>query len=188
MKIKKKYVISFILILICNWFELKSYAQTKLTNEISANHKLLKGTKVFIIPPAEYRLSFNSLGFGDTKTGANVGAFQSERPIDSIKRHLSKNYLIGRNYKIIEIAEYQINQLQAVWYELETEFYDRTTIKYILIIGNSKEHAMIEAYCPKEHQSASIELKKSIFSIYYDIDSMNINKMNPRSNLSNFDK
>ena len=75
------------------------------------------------------------------------------------------------------MKSFRMNKLSAYWYELENQFMDRTTIKYILIIGNKHEHVMIEAYCPKEHQLANIALRKSLFTVYYDIDSISIKKV-----------
>lgn len=109
-----------------------------------------------------------------------MAAIQSDKPLRSIREHLSEEYLRGKHYRIVEIKRYRINRMPAVWYELETEFYDRTTTKYILIIGNRKEHAMIEAYCPKEYPLAGIALRRSIFSVYYDLDSTYIKRPDPQ--------
>jgi hypothetical protein len=156
-----------------------SFSQIKLKTNISTDHKLLKDTKVFIAPPSGFRLSFNSLSYVSNETGASIGAIQSDKSFNSIKQHLSKEYFLKKKYKIIEIVKYKINKISAVWYEVEDVFYDRTTIKYILIIGNKKEYAMIEAYCPKEYPLAGLALRRSMLTSFYDIDSINIKKLTP---------
>jgi len=155
------------------------HSQTKLKTTLTADHKLIKYSKVFIIPPSGFRKNSNSIGYANNETGANVGAIQENKSIKSIINHLSEKYLLGKKYKIIEIKKYKINNMSAVWYELESEFYDRVTIKYILVIGNKKEHALIEAYCPKEYPLACIALKRSIFTTYYDTDSTYIKEISP---------
>jgi hypothetical protein len=122
----------------------------------------------------------NSLSYGSNETGANIGAIQSSKSFKSIKRHLSNEYFLKKKNKIIEVVKYKINKMPAVWYELESEFYDRITTKYILILGNKNEYAMIEAYCPKEYPLASLALKRSILTTFYDIDSLNIKKINSK--------
>lgn len=172
-KINKKLAL-LLLLFIC--FNIDLHSQSKLKTTITANHKLISGSKIFIVPPADFRLHFNSTGYVNNETGANFSVIQTSKSINTIKQHLSKTYLINKKYKIIEIKKYKINKLKAYWYELESEFFDRITTKYILIIGNKKEHAMIEAYCPIEYPLANIALRKSIFSVFYDIDSSAINK------------
>jgi len=167
-----------ILILLCIVSINAVYSQTKLKTTVTADHKLIKYTKVFIIPPSGFRLGPNSIGYGNNETGANFSAIQSDKSLKSIKTHLSEKYFLNKKYKIIEIKKYKINKMSAVWYELESEFYDRVTTKYILIIGNKNEHAMIEGYCPKEYALAGIALRKALFTTYYDIDSKYI-KNNP---------
>ena len=156
-----------------------SFSQKKLKTNITSDHKLIKDTKVFLVPPSGFRLLFNSLSYGSNETGASIGAIQSDKSLSSIKRHLSKEYFLKKKYKLIEVVKYKINKISAVWYELENEFYDRLTTKYILIIGNKKEYAMIEAYCPKEYPLASLALRRSILTSFYDIDSLNIKKLTP---------
>jgi hypothetical protein len=159
-----------------------SLSQIKLKTSITSDHKLIKDTKVFIIPPSGFRLLLNSLSYVSNETGASIGAIQSDKSLNSAERHLNKAYFLKRKYKIIEIVKYKINKLSAIWYELEDQFYDRITTKFILVIGDEREHAMIEAMCPKEHPLASLALKKSILSSIYDIDSTNMKKMIPKSN------
>ena len=152
-------------------------SQSKLNIVLTQEHRLIKDSKVFIIPPENFRLLLDLMGYANNETGAHFSVIQSYKSFTSIKSHLSEKYLRGKEYKIIEMKSFRMNKLSAYWYELENQFMDRTTIKYILIIGNKHEHAMIEAYCPKEHQLANIALRKSLFTVYYDIDSVSIKKV-----------
>ncbi len=164
------------LFLICFLPITEIHSQSKLKIKMTPEHTLMKDSKVFIVPPSNFRLLLNSLGYVNNETGAHFGVIQSNNSFNSIKSRLSEKYFLGKDYKIIEMKSYKINKLSACWYELENQFMDRTTIKYILIIGNKNEHAMIEAYCPKEHPLAILALKKSLFTVYYDVDSVNIKR------------
>lgn len=164
------------LTLICLLAVSVSSSQVTLTTTITPDHQSIKDTKVLIVPPAGFHRAFNSQGYNHKETGANVGAVQSSQSFNSIKERLSKPYFLKKNYSVIEIIEYTMNNLSAVWYELESEFYGRITTKYIFVIGDENEYAMIEAYCPKEYPLASAALKKSMLSCFYDVDSIHIKR------------
>lgn len=139
----------------------------------------MEHTKVFMIPPSGFRLSLIGSGYVNNETGANFAVSQSTKSISSIKNHLSEKYLLSKNYRIIEIKKYWINGYTAYWYEVEDQFVDKTVTKFILVIGNKDGYAMIEAFCPKEYPLAAMAIKKSIFSVYYDADSIQIKRYNP---------
>lgn len=154
-----------------------SSAQKKLKIKFTEKHKLISGTKVFVIPPLGFRLHVSSQCFIHDETGASLGAMQSYTSIQSIIEHLSESYFQKKKYKVIECTKYKINDFNAVFYELENEFFDRITTKFILVLGNKNEYVMIESYCPKEYPLASIALKESMLTSFYDIDSVLIKKM-----------
>lgn len=154
-----------------------SYSQKKLKIRWTEDHKLMNGTKVFIVPPAGFRLHVNSLSYVHNETGANIGAIQSYKPLKSITGHLSDSYFQKKKSKVIECKKLKINACSGVFYELEIEFFDRITTKYILVLGNKNEYVLIESYCPKEYPLANITLKKSMLTSFYDIDSVYIKKM-----------
>lgn len=154
-----------------------SFAQKKLRIKCTEKHKLINGTKVFIIPPSGFRIHVNSQTFIHDETEASLGAMQSYTSIQSIIEHLSESYFQKKKYNVIECTKYKINAFNAVFYELENEFYDRVTTKFILVLGNKNEYVMIESYCPKEYPLASVALKKSMLTSFYDIDSVLIKKM-----------
>lgn len=164
----------FFLSLLCLFVITEIRSQSKHKIKLTSEHKLIKDSKVFLIPPPNFRLLSHSWGYGSNETGASISVFQSQKSFSSIKRHLSDSYFRSKDYNIVEKKCYKINKMSACWYELVSYFYDRTTIKYILIIGNKHEHAMIEAYCPKEYQLANLAVRKSLFSVYYDRDSVHI--------------
>lgn len=151
----------------------------KINTVPTAQHKLMKDSKVFIIPPDNFRLSLNSLTYVHPETGANLGVIQSFTSFSSIKKHLNQAYFNKKKYTLIKKTKYTINKMSAIFFELESVFYGNVTTKYILIIGNKNEYAMIEAYCPKKIPLAGFAIKKSLTTIYYDIDSVEIKKLFP---------
>jgi hypothetical protein len=139
----------------------------------------MKYSKLFIVPPSGFQLMLNSLGYQNNETGAHFIAHQNAKSFESIKNRFTEKYFLNKQYKIIEIKKMTINHLSACWYSYESSFIDKTTIKNILIIGNENEYAMIESLCPKEYPAAELALRKSIFSVYYDMDSTYIKKIQP---------
>lgn len=146
----------------------------KVISNKSPAHQLLNDTKSYIIPPPEFQLTANMLAYVSPSTGANFGVSHIHKDIAATIEHLSKAYFQKKDYEIIEIKKFKINKLKAVWYELEHVFYDRVNTKYILLVGNHQEHDMIEAYCPKSLTKVRAELKKSLLTAYYDLDSSHI--------------
>lgn len=154
----------------------EGYSQKKIRTTITPQHVRLNDSKIFIIPPPGFEKRLIGNDYANNETGAWIGAIQSEKSISTIVADLSKNYFIKKGYKITEIKELKFNKMMAWWYELETTFVDRTTVKYILVIGTNNEYAMMEALCPIEFPLANIALRRSLFTAYYDLDSTNIKK------------
>lgn len=144
------------------------HAKTRLRTKRTPAHELIRDTKISIVPPPNFRLIANGMGFAENQSGASITAIRFEQPLLSAKKHLNEAYFRRKDYRIVQTKAYKINHLSACWYELENIFMDRTTIEYILILGNKNEYVMIEAYCPKEYPLAAIAVKQSNFSVYYD--------------------
>jgi hypothetical protein len=144
-----------------------SSGQKRINSSLTADHCQIKDTQVSIVPPPNFRILSNQMGYADNESGAHVVVEQSDKSFQSVKEYLSDHYFHKKGYKIIEKKQYKINRMPAAWYELNEEFMDRSVVKYILITGNSRGYAMLEALCPSEHPLAAMALKRSLFSVYY---------------------
>ena len=83
----------------------------KINTVPTAQHKLMKDSKVFIIPPDNFRLSLNSLTYVHPETGANLGVIQSFTSFSSIKKHLNQAYFNKKKYTLIKKTKYTINKI-----------------------------------------------------------------------------
>jgi hypothetical protein len=160
------------LIFICTFiaFQNSVFCQQKIINPFTPKHKLIKYSKVFLIPPKGFHSSPNLMGLVHSSSGANMIVLQFNKSFNSIHQYYTNTYFQKKENDNIHRKYDTINNLSACWIDMERTDYDKQYLKCILLIGNQKEYVWIEAICPKEEFELMAQMKQSMQSIYFDVE------------------
>lgn len=151
-----------------------THAQKRIRNAFDSTYTQAPNSKVFLHIPDAFEWRDNAQCYINPETGAHLSVEEVPKNLQRILDYLSPEHFYKKDYRIIESRKLSINKLKAHWYEIETCLVDKCMSKYILVIGNKKEYAMMEAYFPSSSQAVGLAMKRAMLGVYYDIYSKHI--------------
>lgn len=152
------------------------FSQSNISNDLTAEHKLILGTKISLIPPKGFETASKFLGLQEDESGSTIMIVDIPGPFAEISKGLTKDALLTQGVQAKEIENIKINNIPALFISGEQMAYGNLYVKYVLIIGTDKETIMINGVVPSElADEMGKEVKNSILTSYYDIDK----KINP---------
>jgi len=156
--------IIFLLLLVDNY---KLCAQN-LVNKETELHTTIKGTTLKIIPPKNFKVAKDFLGFYQLSTHSTIAAFEFQNNFSSQTLGFSKKHMANSEFEVYEIKRFKINNDSAVYVSSKQLWQGEYFYKEILAIGNDKKTVVINAGCIIEHVEMVKELKKSLFTSFID--------------------
>lgn len=154
---------------------MSTFGQVKIENTLTNEHKWVLGTKISIIPPKGFVKASNFLGFQQNNSGSSIMVVDIPGPFSEISKGMTKKGFLSQGVEVKKIENIFINNNSALFVTGVQNAYGNNYTKFILVFGSEKETIMINAVCPENLKQIGNELKKSLFSVYYDADK----KINP---------
>jgi len=144
------------------------FAQTILTNNLTQEHKEVRGSKISLIPPPEFSVATNFLGFQHTATNSSIMILDVPGPYAEIAKSLTTENLLKQGVIVQEIEQITMNGLPSMLITGQQTAYDLDFKKFTLVFGTDKESIMINGIVPLADSSRTEWVKKSVLSTVYD--------------------
>lgn len=154
---------------------MSTFGQEKIENTLTNEHISILGTKISIIPPKGFAKASNFLGFQQDNSGSSIMVADIPGPFSEISKGMTKKGFLSQGVEVKKIENLFINNNSVLFVTGKQNAFGNNYTKFILVIGSEKETVMINAVCPENFEQIGNELKKSLFSVYYDADK----KINP---------
>ncbi len=148
--------------------------------EKSAEHLNINGTNIFMVPPAEFKLSENFKGFqnGNDPTSM-IMVLEIPGPYAEVTKGFNKDMLQTKGMQLIRKDEVTISNSKGLLLEVIQSANGMEFSKYILTYGNEKSTTLINAVFLQENKILGQQMLKSLLTTYVD----NNIAINPRNAL-----
>ena len=157
---------------------LTACGQQKIENKLTKEHQSVKGTKVSLIPPKGFKEVDGLSGFFDLEQNSNVQVLILPMSYSETIAEYNKDTLLAFGFKISKEEKLTINGLPAIFITgVGIRDPKKTYVNFMLILStySDTETIVMNGLCPESLKGMSDEIKKSMLSVYYDIDK----KLNP---------
>lgn len=160
---KKTSLLLFLLFIMTTVF-----GQKKIENQLTSEHKNIKGTKVSLLIPDGFTEAPNFLGYQQEGSGSSIMVINIPGPYSEASKGITKEILLSQGVVSNKIKNYSFNGLPAVFVKGVQNVRGTTFSKYILAFGNEAETIMVLGASPNELKKIGDEIEKSILSTYYN--------------------
>lgn len=152
----------------------------ELPKQKTENHKQIKGTNIFMIPPVFFQSSTNFKGFQNPNDPtAMIMSMEIPGPFSKVTEGFNEEMLKTRNISLINKKEVKISNYDGFLMEVKQEANGMVFSKYILVFGNEKSSTLINGVFLKDSLEIGKKIKESILSTYLDSNL----EVNPRESL-----
>ncbi|NOX66442.1 MAG: hypothetical protein GXO85_11830, partial [Chlorobi bacterium] len=176
-----KIVLLIILIVMTTAAHCQSTASKAVDNEITPEHVSVKGTKVSLIPPADWQSAKGFNGFQQSEISSSIIVAEIHAPFSEVTKGFTEEQLKLKGVILKEKIDVTVNGLEGVFLKANQSAYKTEFNKLILAFGDSANSIVINGIFPAEYEnSMGGKVEKSIFSVVYEADRV----IDPLANLS----
>ncbi|HCL06964.1 MAG TPA: hypothetical protein DHW64_13890 [Chitinophagaceae bacterium] len=175
---RKIYIVLFHLVFLSTVL-----GQEEINNKKTAQHQLVTGTKIFIVPPANFIAATNFHGFQQAESGASIMVVEIPAPFVETSAGFDEAGFQKQRMLLKLKQTININGNQGLLITVEQAAYGIMYSKYILTFGAGKTTQLINAIFPKEATALGADMLKSILSVVYEPQLT----VNPNSSLFSID-
>ncbi|MGB3151392.1 MAG: hypothetical protein WBB27_12090 [Maribacter sp.] len=149
-------------------FTITGLAQTTITNFVTEAHIQVDGTKISLVPPANFTTAENFSGFQQNESGASIMVLDIPGPFSEVSKGFTEEGLKTQGMQLVATEELLLNSLPAILIKAEQSAYGNIYLKYIMAFGSEEESHLINGTFPKESEELDEVIKQSLFSAFYD--------------------
>ena len=148
-----------------NNIEVSNKINDNIQNSRTSKHVIIPGTRLYIIPPKDFLLSYSFLGFQKgTNTLINIidlpgGNFYTNAAT------FNKSEFENKGARVFEYKEIKVNGYPAKYLYMQG---DPTAKSYALVFGDTTFSASIMAVFPVTDEQTGLDILNSLNSIWYD--------------------
>lgn len=142
--------------------------QQVISNPLTKEYKEIRGSKVSIIPPSDFTISKNFMGFQQVETNSSIMVLDMPTSYTTVIKGFTKENFEKVGLKIESIDTLIINHRESILVKGVQFIYEQNYTKYILAFGTDSETIMINGACLVEEHSMSEQIKKAILTTVYD--------------------
>jgi len=160
----KRHLLTIAILLI----SILTFGQKEIINTKTANHKQIKGSKIFIIPPEGFVEANNFQGFQQSTSSSSIILTEIPGPFSNVSKGLDESGLKSQGMTLKEKKEITINGYEGHFLKSEQFAYENYFTKYILAFGNSTTTLMIIGIFPQNIKVLDKEIVNSLYSVVYE--------------------
>ncbi|HUH73510.1 MAG TPA: hypothetical protein VLZ75_03790 [Chitinophagales bacterium] len=143
-------------------------ADNSINNTLTSEHVYIKGTKISLIPPKDFKSSKNFLGLEHNESGSSIMITEVPAGFSEISKGITQENLLQNGVVAEKIESLTFNQLPAVLVKGTQNSNGKDYSKYILIFGTENESFILNGIFLKNYIRAGEEIKKSMLTSYFD--------------------
>lgn len=150
-------------------------------DSLTAQHQLVVGTNISMIPPEAYELTGNFKGFQnpDDQTSM-IMIMELPGPFSEVSKGFEKEMMQARGMQLTAKTEISIAEFKGILIELDQPASGLMFSKHILVYGDERATTLINGVFLKDSLELGKSIKQSILSTYVDSNM----EANPREALN----
>jgi hypothetical protein len=149
---------------------INAYCQKETTNTLTTEHKQVRGTKVYIIPPDGFINATNFLGFQQSQSSSSIMVTEIPGPFSVTIKGLDESGLKTQGMILKDKKAVKVNGYDGLFLKTEQFAYENYFTKYVLAFGNNDFTVMIVGLFPKKLKAIEKDIIKSLYSAFYDLN------------------
>ena len=146
------------------------FAQTTIATTLTLAHQEIRGSKISMIPPKDFDVATNFLGFQQKETNSSVMVMDIPGPYSKVSGSLTKENLLKQGVTVESIANITVNGLPGVLVTAEQTAYEVVFRKYSLAFGTENETILISGSVPKGNAALEQSVKNALLTTFYEKD------------------
>lgn len=136
----------------------------------SESHIEIKGTNIFMVPPASFEPSSNFKGFQNpTDPTSMIMAMEVPGAYSDISKGFKAESLQSQGMELKTKHEIRVADMDGFIIELDHNTMGMTFSKHIIIYGNDTSSTIINGICLKDSLELGKKIKQSILTTYVDL-------------------
>jgi len=160
-----------------------AFCQEEVNNKKTDQHRLVTGSKIFIVPPADFVAAIQFQGFQQAKTGASIMVVEMPGSFTETSAGFTEAGFQKQRMLLKQKQAININGNNGFLITVEQAAYGIMYSKYILAFATGNTTQLINAIFPKEAIALGADMLKSILSVVYEPQL----SVNPNSSLFSID-
>lgn len=157
-------------IIIALLFCTKILAQKEINNTITPKHIFVKGTKLALIPPPNFKDATGFAGFQEAESNSSIMVTELPAPFDELTKAFTKENLLARGMELKEIVEINFQQKKAKIYKVKQKVLDDEFLKSMLVFGDEKSVVMVNFIYPSGKPDLEESLSEALNSTIYELN------------------
>ena len=134
----------------------------------TAEHQLISGTKVYMVPPAGFELTEQFKGFQNpTDATSMIMVVSIPGPFDQITAGFAEEAMAERGMKLLDKKKTTVNGKEGLLVEMDQDANGMTFTKSILIYGDAAETTMVNGVALKDSIALFKRIKESVHSTFF---------------------
>ena len=159
-----KFLLTFLAVLNLGF----SFAQKTINNVKTADHKQVKGTQIFLAPPAGFMNAESFHGFQQLNSGSSIMVIEIPGPFSESTKGFNQEGLKTQGVIMKKKEDVTVNGMPGLLITAEQFANGTNYSKHVLAFGNDKVTFMVNGIFPKELQDLEKDVVQSMLSIVYD--------------------
>ena len=144
-----------------------AFGQQEFTNSRGAQHRQVKGTKFFLIPPEGFVNASSFQGFQQPEGASSILVMHLPGPFSEVSRGLTAEGLQTQGILLQEKSEVRVNGLPGFYLTAEQSAYGIYFSKYMLVYGDEKTSYMVTGMHPQELTEMGKGIENALLSVVY---------------------
>ena len=158
-------------LLLASFFCLWSlHSQKSIQNQHSDAHKHIRGTKISLIPPADFSEASNFNGFQHAPSNSSIMVMDIPGPFSEISAAFTKENMRAQGVELDTLYQVQIGDIPGLLLEGTQQAYGTHFYKRILLFGSDEETILINGIAPEADDRYKKEIKKALETLVYEVD------------------
>ena len=155
-----------LIIALCNLSTI--FGQQIITTSLTEGHKEIRGSKVSMIPPNDFTVATNFMGFQQEDTNSSIMVLDFPTSYTTVIKGFTKENFEKAGLKMEAVDTLTLNNKPAILVRGVQFIYEQNYTKYILVFGSETETIMINGASVMDKPLLSTSIKNAMLTVVYD--------------------
>lgn len=143
------------------------FGQLTLDGDLTPKHQEVRGSKISMVAPKDFKVATNFMGFQQAETNSSVMVLDIPGPFLDVQKGLTKENLLKQGVVVETIEQVQVQGFPGLLIKGQQTAYEIEFTKYTLAFGSEKETILINAIAPKGNLVLENLVKEALLSTVY---------------------
>lgn len=145
-----------------------SFSQMTIDNILTKIHQEIRGSKISMVPPKDFKVATNFMGFQHAESNSSVMVVAIPGLFSKVSSGLNAENLLKQGIRVDSIQSIKVNGLSGLLIKGEQTANGIDYRKYSLAFGNDVETILISGIFPKDNLDLEERVKNALLSTVYD--------------------